>query len=72
MSKLDDYTKGNTEQLASEWRPDFILSKETGRISLEEINVLFCKIVDVCAEFGIYVGGSMQPILDDEYEKMRG
>lgn len=72
MADKPNYLVGNTHKLAAEWSFDFVVSRaeSNDKVSDEEIDAFWDKVLDVVEDCGLSLGGSYKPITDADYEKM--
>lgn len=72
MADKPAYLTGNTHDLAAEWSFDFVVSRaeSNDKISDEEIDAFWDKVLDAVDDCGLSLGGSYKAITDADYEKM--
>lgn len=69
--KKISYMKGNTPELAAEWRFDFVVSRiGNEKVSGEEVDEVLDEIIEILERKGLFTGGGCRPILDRDYEQM--
>ena len=65
------YMKGNTNESATEWEFDFVVSAHGHlKISGTTMDEFFLKILELVEKYHLHLGGSYHPILDRDYREM--